>query len=89
MRDTGTLREPSKPYEARWLLMPLLSTLAIALGLISVSPMVAFCVWAGASVATIGASVWHEAQFERARSTPALPSATSLPRRRPRLPAPK
>ena len=84
------MREPYKPYEAGWLLVPLLGVLTVALGLIAVSPMVAFGVWAAASVATIGISVWHEAHFERMRATPALPSATSLPRRRPpRLPAPK
>jgi hypothetical protein len=84
------MREPYKPYEAGWLLVPLLGALAVSLGLLAVSPVVAFCVWAGASVATIGISVWHEAQFERTRATRALPAATSLPRRRPpRLPAPK
>jgi hypothetical protein len=74
-----------QPYEARWLLGPLLGTFAIALALIAVSQMIAFFVWAAGSVATIAIGRWHEAEYERAHPTAALPSATSLPPRdRPR-----
>jgi hypothetical protein len=70
-----------QPYEARWLLAPLLCTFAIALALIAISQMIAFLVWAAGSIATIAIGRWHEAEFERAHPTAALPSATSLPRR--------
>lgn len=70
-----------QPYEARWLLGPLLGTFALALALIAVSQMIAFFVWAAGSIATIAIGRWHEAEFERTHPTAALPSATSLPRR--------
>jgi hypothetical protein len=70
-----------RPYEARWLLGPLLGTFALALALIAVSQMIAFFVWAAGSIATIAIGRWHEAEFERTHPTAALPSATSLPRR--------
>jgi len=70
-----------QPYEARWLFTPLLGSFALALALTAVSHLLAFCVWAAASIATIAMGRWHEAEFERTHPRAALPSATSLPRR--------
>ena len=78
---TAIERRSSEPYEARWLLGPLLGTFALALGLIAVSHLVAFFVWASGSVVTIAIGRWHEARFERAHPSAALPSATTLSRR--------
>lgn len=71
----------SHPYEARWLFAPLLGSLVLALALTAVSHLLAFFVWASASIATIAIGRWHEAEFERTHPRAALPSATSLPRR--------
>lgn len=78
----------SSSYETRWFLLPLLGVFAVALGLIAVSELAAFVVWAGGSAATIALGGWHAWQSERANPLPpaaVLPSATTLPRReRPR-----
>lgn len=82
--DTGELAIVDRgvqPYEARWLLGPLLATFAVALALIAVSQFLAFFVWAAGSVVTIAIGRWHEAEFERTHPSAALPSATTLPRR--------
>ena len=76
-------RSSCEPYEARWLLGPLLGTFAVALGLIAVSQLAAFFVWALGSVATIAVARWHEARYEATHPRAALPSAAMVPRRRP------
>lgn len=81
-RGTAIERRRCRPYEAAWLFGPLFASFAVALGLTAVSHLVAFVVWAAGSVTTIAIGRWHEAQFERAHPTAALPSATSLPPRR-------
>ncbi|HEX8111438.1 MAG TPA: hypothetical protein VF516_27095 [Kofleriaceae bacterium] len=78
-----TLDRPTRcqPYEACWLLRPLLGMFVVALALVAVSHVASFFVWALGSVATIAVSRWYKAQFERSHPSAALPSATTRPRR--------
>lgn len=80
------IAERPRPYEARWLFGPLFGSFVLALALIGISQVVAFCIWAAGSVATIAISRWHEAEFERTHPRAAFPSATSLIRRARRRP---
>jgi hypothetical protein len=76
---------PTYPaYQARWMLAPLLGVFAVALGLIAVSQLVAFFVWACGSFLTLAMGAWHAAIDRREKLAPpttALPSAIAVPRR--------
>lgn len=76
-------RAPCRPYEARWLLGPLLGMFGVALALVAVSHVAAFFVWALGSVTTIAVARWHEAHYEEQHPRAALPSAATVSRRRP------
>jgi hypothetical protein len=73
---------PYRPLEARWVLVPLLGAFAAALGLLAVSHLAAFFVWAAGSAATVAFGASHARLLERPpRTTASLPSAVTLPRR--------
>jgi hypothetical protein len=75
--------QPSyRPYEARWMLAPLLGIFAVAFGLIGISQLVAFFVWAAGSAATLAVGSWHAMASQRVKSPPrpSLPSAIAAPR---------
>lgn len=66
------------------MLAPLLGVFAVALGLIAVSQLVAFFVWACGSFLTLAMGAWHAAIDRRDKLVPpasALPSAIAVPRR--------
>jgi hypothetical protein len=75
-------RTRCQPYEACWLLRPLLGMFVLALALIAVSHVAAFFVWALGSIATIVIARWHEARYQELKLQAALPSAVTVSRHR-------